>query len=267
MIIDSIRKSSLPTYPARPRRGEHLTDDVVVKQKGGVYTAKVDGDHIVGNMVTGDVYNRHGEPYRNKLASEQVKKLLPLWKWLAAQNPIEYHPNGSGKAQVDRLCTEENAWVSAEFLCKHKQWKNRVAPIDFPMRPFTHTDMRRMIPYYPLARHDDSDDACRVFGGARPGRAMRSQGMKTHRYASLRMVDDHTILLPCVIHHATASGAMVMAFYKILRKLAEGYMKRDNETTPFYEGVVFVSDSGRYPLQLADPSRKAAGWIKHRFSV
>lgn len=289
MIVGSIRKSSaLPTYPARPSTGRRLTLDVIKGYGPGAYTAKVDGDHVIGNMITGDVYNRHGQPYRNRIASRQIRKLYPLWKWLVKGTLVEGWTGRSAHFEdtvsyENYVKDEANAWVSAEFLCKHKLWKNRVAPIDFPMRQFTHMEMRRTLRFYPGSELPSLEDQSQF-----PPLSLHVNSDGTYNFRGLRVLGDYGLILPFV-SYAQASGGYtrskesVLQFYKRLRVLSEKYMKHFGETTPFYEGVVFVESiqegqgypkyrgndfvEERYPIQLADSSRKLGNWIKHRFST
>ena len=127
MIVSTIKREKIPTYPARPYNGGYLTEENEDCTK--VYTTKVDGSRILGNVYSLDVFNRYGERY------SKSKDVIPHLKTSLRDIYEEL------MSPIDDI-TERTGWVDCEHLCKHDTFKGKVALLDLPMRKYSHLDFK-----------------------------------------------------------------------------------------------------------------------------
>jgi hypothetical protein len=115
----------MPTYPARPRNGGYLKEELI--HPGYIYRPKLDGDRVLLNTYTEEMHNRHGERYTKgkDIRIDCIREYIEL---LGINSP----------------------WVDIEFLNKHKRWKGMVAIIDVPFRDFTFGELIRKLDSNPL---------------------------------------------------------------------------------------------------------------------
>lgn len=118
--ISTNPNNMMPTYPARPRNGGYLTESNINPHH--IYRPKVDGDRVLLNIVTEEMFNRHGERYTKgkDIRIDCIRDFLQ---------------------QVD----PHTPWVDIEWMNKHKRWKGTAFIIDLPFRGYTFGEMMKRL--------------------------------------------------------------------------------------------------------------------------
>lgn len=218
----------IPFYPMRPKSGAH-------QPRFGKYIGydtiiarpKIDGSRVLVDVDNKIAWNRHGAIYSKS-------HMLP-WDSL--------------KDFTKSMC---HMWqyVDIEFCDKHNCRKHQAVILDFP---------ERVIPFDALM-YEIAD-----LGYAIDGNDQNGYGVMCNA------AQDDVALLPFYDPKVTTEDyddqvPILEDWWNGLIARAQDRMAIDQETTPFYEGMVMVKRDSLYIQQIASPTKVTHLWTKHRFS-
>lgn len=107
------------TYPARPYNGGYYNPTTTADTL--IYRPKIDGDRVMLNVETKEMFNRKGDKYTKG-------KDIPFDEIMEVYG--------------DHITSE---WLDCEWMDKHALWKKRIAILDEPLRGDTFIEMLKRL--------------------------------------------------------------------------------------------------------------------------